>query len=75
LASAPSPEHEQVIAELARLLTRAAPLVELVESDDYSPAERSRLRELVGPYEFFHLSAHLSRCCGERARAQGRGVP
>jgi hypothetical protein len=57
-----------VITELADLLKRAAPLAKLVDSDDYGPEERSRLRKLTGPRTFFELSIYLNRLSGWRAR-------
>jgi hypothetical protein len=56
----------------AVLLGAASPLVRYLDSDDCTPQERSRLRELMGQDGMFDLSTHFNRLCSERARNQGR---
>ncbi|MBO3752162.1 hypothetical protein J5X84_39390 [Streptosporangiaceae bacterium NEAU-GS5] len=57
--------HEQVIPCLSALLTRALPLMRLVESEDFTPDERRDLRTRVGGRDFFELSTLLNRVRGE----------
>lgn len=59
------------IESLAHLILAAKPLAEALLSDQYSPEDRKRLRELTGngrSNAVFDLSNLLNRLCGERAR-------
>jgi hypothetical protein len=65
--------NKQVIDALAHLILAARPLAERVESNDFSPEDRRRLRELTRVNRgrsnaVFELSTLLNRLCGERAR-------
>ncbi len=64
---------DSVVQPLASLLEAASPLARELESDDYSDAERQRLRELVGFEDFFELTNLLHRLGGRRAREIYRG--
>ena len=48
------------------------PLVRVLNSDESSAKDRSRLRSLVGNDEMFELSNILNNLCSERARNHGR---
>lgn len=60
------------VRELARLLRKAAPLATLVNSDEFSDEDRSRLRELVGLKPYFDLTTNLNQMCSVLARLMGR---
>lgn len=68
-------ERAQAIEVLAHLVLAAKPLAVSILSDDFSPEERTRLRELatVGRSNgVFELSNLLNRLCGEKARDEIR---
>ena len=44
----PTNNHRTVLRQLANLVKHMRPLVEQVVSDEFSPAERRKLRELAG---------------------------
>jgi hypothetical protein len=58
--------HDRV-RRLARLLTKAAPLIELVNSPDTPAEDRAFLRELVGPQRYVDLAANLYQMRSWRA--------
>ena len=66
-------KDEQIVNTLAHLILATLPMAERVLSDDFSSADRSRLRELTQngrSNAVFELSNVLNRLCGERARKE-----
>jgi hypothetical protein len=61
--------REAIICATAQQILALLPLVDSVLSDDFSAADRMRLRELAGGKGVFDLSNRLNRLCGEKARA------
>ena len=59
---------DATVRQLASLLEESLPLARFLESDDCSDEERHRLRELVGPEDFFELTNLLHRLGGRLAR-------
>lgn len=74
VSEAPAAGNEELIANLAALLSAAAPLARHLESDAYSDAERAHFRSLIGEDAFFRLTNSLARLSGTRARAQTPAV-
>jgi hypothetical protein len=62
-------EHEALICSFANMVTAMLPLARLVSSDDFSPEDRAKVRELSGHEGVFELANTLFRICGERSRA------
>lgn len=67
-------DQARVLRRLANLLNSALPLARQVLSDDYSVADRERLRLLTststyGSHAVFELGNVLSGLCSEDARA------
>lgn len=56
------------VAELAKLLKKAGPLAEIVNSDDMTDEDRGRLRALVGGERYVELSTNLNQMCSARTR-------
>jgi hypothetical protein len=54
------------------LLSAALPTARLLNSDEYTPEERSRFRGLIGPETIFELSNIVNMLTGERARNEAR---
>lgn len=65
---------EAGIMTLATLLSSALPLARNINSDSCSPADRSRLRDLLGEGGVFELSNILNALCSERARTDMKGM-
>lgn len=63
-------DHEAVIQATAAMLTSVFPLLQLVNSDQYTPEERKALREKLGFFGAMSISTELNRLCSERAREQ-----
>lgn len=61
-----------VVVFTASMLGTVLPLVRHLDSDQATPADRSRLRALVGNDDMFDLSNILNHLCSERARDHGR---
>ncbi len=62
--------HGSDLETLGHLILAMIPLAERVVSDDFSPAERRRLREMTFDTGVFRLSNALEALCGETAREQ-----
>ncbi len=60
--------HDALIESLAGSVKAMIPLARAISSDDFTPDERARLRELAGSDGVFTLANLLYRLCGERAR-------
>lgn len=67
-----SPKDDKLIVYAASMLKGVLPLVRQLDSEHSTPADRSRLRELVGNDDMFDLSNILNHLCSERARNHGR---
>lgn len=65
---------EAGIMTLATLLSSALPLARNINSDNCTPADRSRLRDLLGEGGVFELSNILNALCSERARTDMKGM-
>jgi hypothetical protein len=65
-------QREKNIEQLADLLAKAAPLVELLNSSDATHEDRAQLRELVGPTEYDSLTTILCQACSLRAKERMR---
>lgn len=63
------PDDKPQVVQLARLLAKAVPLAELIDSDEFTDTDRARLRELVGVFSYFHLTTSLCQMCSQRARS------
>lgn len=57
------------IESAAKQVKALLPLVQAIESDTFTPEERTLLRELSGGDGVFKLANILTRLCGERSRA------
>ena len=70
-------DRAAALHQLAELLRQAYPLATFVNSDQCRPADRARLRELVGPKDFFLLPTTLNQLSREGARQwyRDRGEP
>ena len=65
----PTPQlRDALIESLAGSVKGMIPLAQAISSDDFTPEERARLRELAGGNGVFNLANLLYRLCGERAR-------
>ncbi len=60
--------HDAIIRALAGFVQAAVPLVDLVLSDEFTPEERQRVRDLVGNEGVSRLSNLFTRLSGEAAR-------
>ena len=60
--------HTSIIESLANIIKGIIPLVNLLESDEFTPEERAQFRELVGGNGVFEFSNSFFRLCGERTR-------
>jgi hypothetical protein len=63
-------DHDAVIQATAAMLTSVYPLLQLVNSDQYSAEERADLRKKLGFFGAMQISTELNRLCSERARDQ-----
>ncbi len=63
-------DHDAVIQATAAMLTSVYPLLQLVNSDQYTAEERKALREKLGFFGAMQISTELNRLCSERAREQ-----
>lgn len=74
LSAAPPPElmrdHDAVAAALAAMLMSSYPLLQFVNSDNFTPEERRKLRERLGFFGAMNISTELNRLCSEKARDQ-----
>jgi hypothetical protein len=59
-------DNEKAVHKLARLLTKAAPLIDLLNSAEASHEQRALLRELVGGERYALLSVNLRQMCSWR---------
>ncbi len=59
-------DNEKAVHKLARFLTKAAPLIELLNSAEASHEQRALLRELVGGERYALLSVNLRQMCSWR---------
>jgi hypothetical protein len=64
----PSLSAKLIITLLASYLSAAKPLADLLDSDEYTEADRTRLRAIVGDTDFFELTNVMHRLSGPRAR-------
>jgi hypothetical protein len=64
----PTNDHRTVLRQLANLVLQMRPLAERVASDEFSSAERKKLRELAGIEEVIDLSYALNLLVGETVR-------
>jgi hypothetical protein len=66
--------HDHVVERVAMLVKSLEPLARRLVSDEFSPEDRKRLRELTAlqdqSHSVFELSTHLNRLCGEKARRE-----
>lgn len=78
LTTAPPPEllkdHDAVAAWLAAMLLSSYPLLQYVNSDNFTPEERKKLRERLGFFGAMNISTELNRLCSEKARTQFEGT-
>jgi hypothetical protein len=65
---------DQIIENLAALLSAVYPLAKRVEADDFSNADRERLRALIGEDQFFKLTNALTRLSGTKARSYTQSI-
>ncbi len=66
--------NEVVIKNLASLLEAVYPLAKRAEADDFSDADRQRLRAIVGEDQFFRLTNALTRLSGAKARSYTQSI-
>jgi hypothetical protein len=57
-----------IVASVAHHAQAMLPLAEALLSDEFTPADRERVRELAGAKTIFLLANALNGLCGERAR-------
>lgn len=69
------PGDKPEVVRLARLLVKVAPLAELVNSDQFSETDRTRLRKLVGVGRFFDVAVILNQMTTRRRRSAARTRP
>jgi hypothetical protein len=62
--------HTAIIESFASTIKGLIPLAQLLESDEFTPAERAHLRELLGGDGVFEFANSFYRLCGERTRKQ-----
>ena len=59
-------QREKDIEQLAKLLIKAAPLAEVLNSPDTTHEDRAKLREVVGSMKYFKLTTTLCQMCSWR---------